>query len=44
MYEEMTMTCLLWGIGVILLLAGINAVAVWFGGDVAGEAEAVADH
>jgi hypothetical protein len=44
MYEETTMTFLFWGVGVILLLAGINAVAVWFGGDVAGEGEAVADH
>lgn len=39
------MVFLLVGIGAILLLAGINVIAVWFGGDVAGEPEAApSDH
>ena len=35
------MTYVVMGLGVIFLLAGVNAVAVWFGGDVANEPEEV---
>jgi hypothetical protein len=35
---------LAWGLLTVLGLAAINAVAVWFGADIAGEPEPDSDH